>query len=188
MRTRLLIVALCAATAVVAAAAEGATVTVNAAVVAGSTLSVAGNGAPPSFSLTLNGADQTTTYTLPVSVVDARGMSSGGGWNLTVTSTQFSDGAGHTFPATASTITGLSPATACGAGSTCTLPTNNVSNSNLALPAGSTPPAAVKWFNAANATGLGTTNINATVSVFVPANVFAATYSSTLTLATVAGP
>jgi hypothetical protein len=188
MRTRLLIAALCIATAVLAVSAEAATVVVNAAVVAGSTLSVAGNGTPPSFSLTLNGADQTTTYTLPVSVVDARGMSAGGGWNLTVTSTQFSDGAGHTFPTTASTITGLSPATACGAGSTCTLPTNSVSSSNLALPAGSTPPAAVKWFNAANATGLGTANINATVSVFVPANVFAATYSSTLTLAIVAGP
>jgi hypothetical protein len=190
MRKRLLIAALCTAAAVLTVSAEAATVVVvvNAAVVAGSTLSVAGNGTPPSFSLTLNGADQTTTYTLPVSVVDARGMNAGGGWNLTVTSTQFSDGAGHTFPTTASTITGLSPATACGAGSTCTLPTNSVSSSNLALPAGSTPPAAVKWFNAANATGLGTANINATVSVFVPANVFAATYSSTLTLAIVAGP
>jgi len=63
-----------------------------------------------------------------------------------------------------------------------------VSNSNLALPAGASPPTAVKWFNAANATGLGTVNINATVSVAVPANVFAATYSSTVTLAAVAGP
>jgi hypothetical protein len=183
-----LLIALCSATAFLAVSAEAATVTVNAAVVAGATLSAAGNGAAPSFSLTLNGLDQTTTYTLPVSVIDARGLAAGGGWNLTITSTQFNDGAGHTFPAAASTITGLSPATACGTGSTCTLPTNSVSNSNLALPAGASPPTAVKWFNAANATGLGTVNINATVAVTVPANVFAATYSSTVTLAAVAGP
>jgi hypothetical protein len=183
-----LLIALCTAAAFLAVSAEAATVTVNAAVVAGATLSAAGNGAAPSFSLTLNGLDQTTTYTLPVSVVDARGLSAGGGWNLTITSTQFNDGAGHTFPTTASTITGISPATACGTGSTCTLPTNSVSNSNLALPAGAAPPTAVKWFNAANATGLGTINVNATVSVAVPANVFAATYSSTVTLAAIAGP
>jgi hypothetical protein len=188
MRIWPLIAALCAATAVLAVSAEAATVTVSASVVAGSTLSAAGTGTP-SFSLTLNGADQTSTYTLPVSVVDARGLSTGGGWSLTVTSTQFSDGSGHTFPATASTITGISPAPTCGTGSTCTPPTNNVSNSNLALPASVTPPPpAVKYFNAANATGLGTVNVNATVSVAVPANVFAGTYTSTVTVATVAGP
>jgi hypothetical protein len=172
----------------VAAAASAATtgsVTDNATVNAGSTLSVAPNGTP-SFSLTLNGADQTATYTLPVSVVDARGLASGGGWNLTVTSTSFSDGSGHSFPTTASTMTGVS--TSCGTGSTCTIPTNSVSNTSLALPAGSTAPTAVKFENAANATGLGTTNVNATVSVSVPANVFAGTYSSTVTVAVVAGP
>jgi hypothetical protein len=91
------------------AAARAATVTVNATVTAGTTLSVAGNGTP-SFALTLNGDDQTTSYTLPVQVVDARGLAVGGGWNVTVTSTQFSDGAGHVFPATASRITGVTAA------------------------------------------------------------------------------
>jgi len=52
----------------------------------------------------------------------------------------------------------------------------------------STAPAAVKFVNAAAATGLGTTNVNATVSVAVPANVFAGTYSSTVTVSIVAGP
>lgn len=187
MRTWPLIAALCAATAVLAGSANATALTVNATVTGGGTLSVAGVGSP-SFAVTLNGLDQTATYTLPVTVVDARGMSSGGGWNLTVTSTQFSDGAGHTFPAAASTITGISPATTCGTNSTCTLPTNAVNSTNLALPAGATAPTAVKWFNAANATGLGTVNVNAGVSVAVPANVFAATYSSTVTVAIVAGP
>jgi hypothetical protein len=167
------------------AAAQAANVTVNATVTAGSTLSVAGTGSP-SFSLTLNGDDQTTSYTLPVQVVDARGLASGGGWNPTVTSTQFSDGSGHTFPTSASTITNVT--SGCHSGSTCTVPTNNVSNSNLAVPAGSGPPTAVKFYNAANATGLGRIDVNATVSVAVPANTIAATYSSTITVAVVAGP
>lgn len=177
--------ALLAALASVAAATAATSVTVNATVNAGSTLSVAANGTA-SFSLTLNGADQTTSYTLPVSVVDARGLATGGGWNLTVTSTSFSDGSGHSFPATASTITGVS--TTCGSGSTCTPPTNSVVNSNLALPAGAAAPAPVKFENAANATGLGTTNLAANVQVGVPANTFAGTYSSTVTVAVVAGP
>lgn len=185
MRNLALILACCTAAGVLAAAATAATVTVSGTITAGSTLSVAPNGTP-SFNLTLNGVDQTTTYTLPVSVIDARGLATGGGWNLTVTSTQFNDGSGHTFPATASTITGVT--SGCGTNSTCTLPTNNVSNTNLAVPAGATAPAAVKYMNAATATGLGTTNVNATVSVAVPANVFAGTYSSTVTVSIVAGP
>ena len=166
-------------------AARAAPVTVNATVAAGATLSVAGNGAP-SFSLTLNGDDQTTSYTLPVQVVDARGLAVGGGWNVTVTSTQFQDVAGHTFPAGASKITGV--AAACHSGSTCTLPTNSVANSNLAVPAGVIPPTAVKFYNAATATGLGRIDANATVSVAIPANTIAATYTSTVTVAIAAGP
>ena len=186
MRTRLSLATILAGAALVAvAAAQAATVTVNGTVTAGSTLSAAGNGSP-TFSLTLNGDDQTATYTLPVQVVDARGLAVGGGWNLTVTSTQFSDGSGHSIPASASTITGVT--SGCQSGSTCTLPTNNVANSNLAVPAGSGPPAAVKYFNAANVTGLGRINVNATVAVVVPANTIAATYSSTITVSAVAGP
>ena len=183
MRTSILVLVLCAA---IGATAASAAVTVSATVAAGTTLSVSGTGSP-SFSLTLNGVDQTTSYTLPLSVVDARGLATGGGWNLTITSTQFNDGAGHTFPTTASTITGTGTPS-CGANSTCTVPTNSVNNASIAVPAGATAPAAVKFFNAANATGLGTVNVSASVSVAVPSNVFAGTYSSTVTVAAVAGP
>jgi WxL domain surface cell wall-binding len=174
----------------VATVARGATtamVSVSSTVTGGSTLSVAPTGSP-SFGITLNGIDQTVGYTLPVSVVDARG--NGGGWNLTVTSTTFDDGtglgSGHTFPATASTITGV--ATSCGSGSTCTTPSNNVSNSSLTIPAGSTAPAAVKYYNAGASSGMGTVNADATVAVTIPANVFAGTYTSTVTVAIAAGP
>jgi hypothetical protein len=179
------LIALLFALAALATASVASAITVQGTVTAGTTLTATGVGSP-TFSLTLNGADQTASYTLPVSVVDARGLAAGGGWNLTITSTQFNDGSGHTFPATASTITGVT--TACGASSTCLAPTNAVTNSNLAVPAGVSAPAPVKYENAATATGLGTNTVSATVQVAVPANVFAGSYSSTVTVAIAAGP
>ena len=171
------------ALAALAGSARAAAVAVSGVVTGGAALSVAGNGTP-SFSLTLNGTDQTVTYTLPVEAIDPRGT--GTGWNLTVTSTQFSDGSGHTFPTSASTITGTT--NGCGPSSTCTAATNAVANSNLGLPAAAVAPAAVKFFNATAATGLGKIDVNATVSVLVPANVFAGTYNSTVTVSVVSGP
>jgi WxL domain surface cell wall-binding len=184
MRKRALI-ALLATVATLATASVAAAITVQGTVTAGTTLTATGVGSP-TFNLTLNGVDQTPTYALPVSVIDARGLAAGGGWNLTITSTQFNDGSGHTFPTTASTMTAV--ATACGASSTCLAPTNGVANTNLAVPAAAVAPAAVKWENAANATGLGTNTVTATIQVAVPANVFAGVYSSTVTVAIIAGP
>ena len=165
-----------------AVGATAATVTVNATVTAGSTLSVASLNAP-SFSLTLTGDDQTGTYQSQLQVVDARGLATGGGWNLTIGATQFSDGAGHTLPTTADTISSVT--SACHSGSTCTLPTNSVSNTNLSIP---TSPSTSKFLNAATATGLGRIDVNVNVNVAVPANTIAATYSSTLTVAVATGP
>jgi len=171
-----------AAAALAATAAEAATVTVNATVTTGSTLSVSSLNTP-SFSLTLNGDDQTGTYQAQLQVVDARGLASGGGWNLTIGATQFSDGAGHTLPSNADTISTVT--SACHTGSTCTLPTNSVSNTNLAVPVS---PSTTKFLNAATATGLGRVDVNVNVNVAVPANAIAATYSSTLTVAVATGP
>jgi hypothetical protein len=179
------IIALLASLAALATASVAAAITVQGTVTAGATLTATGVGTP-TFALTLNGVDQTPTYALPVSVVDARGKATSGGWNLTITSTSFNDGAGHTFPTTASTMTAVG--TVCGASSTCLAPTNAVLNTNLAIPAATVAPAAVKWENAANATGLGTNTVTATIQVAVPANVFAGVYSSTVTVAIVAGP
>jgi WxL domain surface cell wall-binding len=141
--------------------------------------------ATPSFSVTLDGTDQTASYTLPITLTDSRG--SGAGWNLTITSTQFSTGGGtpNTLPTGASTITAVS--SSCKAGSTCTNPTNSVSYA-LGLPAGSTPPTAAKFFNAALNTGLGKFTVTPTVQVSVAGNAIAGTYTSTVTLAVVSGP
>ncbi len=178
--------ALAAVLTTAAAAFAGTTVGVTSVVTAGTTLSVAG-GTPPGFNVTLNGTDQTVNYTLPVIVVDARGGTLG--WNLTVTSTTFTDGSsgtGHSFAANASTITGVTAG--CGTNSTCLLPINNVTNTNLGLPGASGTP--VKYFNASSAAGAGrgTINVNATVAVAVPANVFAGSFTSTITVAISSGP
>jgi hypothetical protein len=184
MSRLLKIAALSLATALVAAAAvKAATVTVTSVVTAGTALTVAA-GTPPSFGVTLNGADQTVNYVLPMDVVDARGGTLG--WNLTITSTTFTNGAGlgHSFAANASTITGV--VATCGTGSTCLLPTNSVANTNLGLPGASGTP--VKYLNAATSTGRGAMNVDATVAVVVPANVFAGSFTSTVTVAISSGP
>jgi hypothetical protein len=136
----------------------------------------------PTFGLTLSGLDQTTTYTLPVEVTDTRTTSTG--WNLTVTSTQFTTGS-KTLATTASTITGVTHA--CNSGSTCTTPTNSVTYP-LTVPAGSTPPTAAKFYNAASGTGTGILDATPTVQVAVPANSSAGSYSSTVTLTVASGP
>ena len=122
---------------------------------------------------------------IATTVTDATG--SGSGWNLTITSTQFTTGGGspHTLSTSASSLTGVT--NSCVGGATCTSPTNSIGYP-VAVPAGSTPPAAVKYFNAAANTGQGQFTNTPSVSVSVPANTYAGSYTSTLTLAAVSGP
>jgi hypothetical protein len=166
----------------VANAATTANPIVTGTVTAG-TLSLA-TAAAPTFSANLALGDSTPTYTLPLSAVDTTGT--GAGWNLTITSTQFTTGGGtpHTLATNASAITGVTSVCASG---TCTNPTNAVTYP-LVVPAAATPPAAVKFFNAAANTGLGSFTATPTVGVFVPAASFAGSYSSTLTVSIVSGP
>jgi len=165
-----------------AMAATTANPTVTGTVSAGA-LSVA-TSAAPTFSANLANGDSTPTYTLPLTAVDTTGT--GAGWNLTITSTQFTTGGAtpHTLAANASTITGVTSACASG---TCTNPTNAVTYP-VGVPAGTTPPTAVKFFNAAANTGLGSFTVTPTMGVFVPATSFAGSYSSTLTVSIVSGP
>jgi hypothetical protein len=58
----------------------------------------------------------------------------------------------------------------------------------VAVPAGSGPPTAVKFFNSAANTGMGLFTLTPTIGVFVPQNTYAGTYTSTLTIAVVSGP
>lgn len=148
------------------------------------TLSVS-TSAAPSFTANLNGGDQAQTFTVPLTLNDTRtGASAGLGWNTTITSTQFTTGS-KTLPTTASTITAVT--SSCANGGLCTNPTNSTSYP-VAVPAGSTPPTAVKFFSAAGGTGKGLFTLTPTVSVSIPQNSFVGAYSSTLTIAVVSGP
>src|SRR5438270_12716121 len=104
--TKRLIIALAtfAAAALPAQSALAATATVTGTVNAG-TLSIT-TSATPRFSVTLNGTDKTGTYTAATTVTDATGT--GSGWNLTITSTQFTTvgSSPQTLTTTASSPTG----------------------------------------------------------------------------------
>src|SRR3954447_8890695 len=172
-----------AASALFAQPALAASATVTGSVNAG-TLSIS-TSATPSFSVTLDGTDKTGSYSVPTTVTDATG--SGAGWNLTITSTQFTTGGGspHTLSTSASSLTGVT--NSCAGGATCTNPTNAITYP-IGGPAGSSPPTAVKYFNAAVNTGQGQFTNTPSISVSVPANSYTGSYSSTLTLAAVSGP
>ena len=162
------------------AMAANATVT---GTLSGSALSLT-TSATPSFSANLDSGDQTPTYTVPLTIKDTRG--SGAGWNATITSTQFTTGGGspQTLATNASTLTGVT--SSCTSG-TCTNPTNAITYP-VSVPAASSPPTAVKFFNAAANTGMGVFTNTPTIGVFVPQSSFAGTYTSTLTLSVVSGP
>jgi WxL domain surface cell wall-binding len=185
MKQRILMVLGVAAVALVAAsAATAGNVTATANVAAGNSgnlaLSLPSN---PSISSTLDGTDQTASYSLGLGLNDVRG--SGAGWNLTITSTAFSDGT-HSLATDSSIISGLS--TGCLAGGTCTNPTNSLSYP-LAVPAAAgSAPTAVKFFNAAANTGMGRFTVTPSIDVAVPGNAYAGGYTSTVTIAAVSGP
>jgi WxL domain surface cell wall-binding len=177
MRHRILILgAVGAGALVVTAAALGATLTATANVSGAAGISFA-LPSPPSVSSTLDGTDQTVSYSPLLGVVDARG--SGAGWNLTVSATSFSDGSGHTLAP--GTLTGV--VAACRAGNSCTAATSSGITYPLVLNG-----TAAKFFNAAAATGLGKFDVTPSVDVSIPGNAYAGTYTSTVTLAVASGP
>ena len=151
--------------------------------VSGSTLSLS-TTASPTFSANLDNGDSTPTFTVPLTTQDTRGT--GAGWNETITSTQYTTGGAspNTLATNASSLTGVTQSCASGQ---CTSPSNSVTYP-VAVPAGSTAPSAVKFYNAAANTGMGKFTITPTIGVFVPGNSYAGTYTSTLTLSIVSGP
>ena len=176
MRQRLFIllgsaaVALAAAT---AALAGNLTATVTVSGAAGMSMNLP---ADPSLTETLDGTDQVVTWSAILGIVDARGT--GAGWNLTLATTTFADGSGHTLAPGAVTAVGA----VCQGGSSCTGATNSVT---YPITISGT---AVKFFNAAANTGLGKVNVTPSVDVAIPGNAYAGTYTSTVTLAAVSGP
>lgn len=181
MKSPRLLIALLAASALAAlpTAALAANVTATG-TLTGSTLSLS-TSATPSFSANLNEGDSTPTYTVPLTIQDTRGT--GAGWNATITSTTFTTGT-VSLATNASSLTGVTNVCASG---TCTNPTNSITYP-VAVPAATTAPTAVKFFNAAANTGMGKFTTTPTIGVFVPQSSTAGTYTSTLTIAIVSGP
>ena len=177
-----IIAAVALAVASAASAATSASVTATGTVTGASALSLA-TAASQTFSDTLDGTDQTASYTIPLTVIDATGT--GAGWNTTITSTLFTTSGSKTLASSASSITSVT--SACVAGGTCTNPTNSLAYS-IGVPAAATAPAAVKFFNAAANTGMGRFTITPTIQVAIPGNSFAGSYTSTVTVAVVSGP
>jgi hypothetical protein len=166
-----------------AAVAVAGNITATATVTGAGALGLTHNPTATVSSVTLDGLDQTATYTLPLSITDARG--NGAGWNATITSTTFTDASSHTLATSASSVSGVT--SSCLAGGSCTAPTNAITYP-LTVPAGATAPAAVKVFNAAANTGMGRFTVTPTIGVAVPGNAYAGTYTSTVTVAVVSGP
>lgn len=130
----------------------------------------------PSLTDTLDGTDQVVSWSALLGIVDARG--SGAGWNLTVSATTFSDGAGHTLaPGSVASVS-----SACQGGSSCSGATNSVT---YPITLGGT---ASKFFNAGAGSGMGKVNVTPSMDVAIPGNAYAGTYASTVTLAAVSGP
>ena len=169
-----LAIAVLALAAATAALAGNLTATATVGGTAGISLNLPSN---PSITTTLDGTDQTATYAPILGLVDARG--NGVGWNLQISATTFSDGAGHTLAQGQV----ASVAQACTIGSTCTLATS--SGITYPLTIGTT---AGKFFSAALNTGLGKVNVTPTVNVAIPGNAYAGVYTSTVTLAATTGP
>ena len=130
------------------------------------------------WSATLNGTNRTATYNLPLTVQDS-GTAPTAGWNLTIGETQYTGG-GRTLPTPVSQVTAVT--TTC---TSCTVnPTNSV-GLPVALPV---TPGTIKFYNAAASTGLGSFTIRPTITVTVPADAFAGSYTATVTTAIVSGP
>jgi hypothetical protein len=131
----------------------------------------------PAVSATLNGTDQEVSDGFDITVEDSRGT--GAGWNLSIASTAFTDGA-KSLAADAAAITDVTAA--CVNGATCTDPTSSVPYP-LTLSS-----SADKLYSAAADTGLGKFTVTPTLRVAVPANTYAGSYTSTITITSAETP
>lgn len=128
----------------------------------------------------ITGAAQTTTAALAAfSVSDLRGT--GDGWHVTAQATQFSTGGVTPITLAANSLT-MSEPTVAANGTTSPNPTVNAGPYTI-------DGAAVSVASAAVDTGMGTYDFSATtLTLSLPANVKAGTYSSTVTVSAVTAP
>jgi len=164
-------------------------------------------GAPSTIKWTtsLSGFDLNKDGRLTITAVDATG--SGTGWNLTATVTPFTDSTGTTKCTAAApcrmhkplTINGSATSAKinktageqCDDGSTCNRSTNTVTYP-VTLPttcaASGRPCQPAVLASAAKTSGMGAIDLSTDWWMTIPANTYAGTYTSTITLSIVSGP
>lgn len=156
--------------------------------VAANTLTVS-SPATAAFAVTLNGADQTASYSLSVPInytSPTRNTQATNGWQITATSTVFTGtNTSRTLATTATTVSVIDDASCTG--QNCSNPSNSVIYP-LTLPADTLAPTAIAIVNAAPGSGVGSNVETVQLSVAIPANTYADNYKSTLTLAAIEGP
>jgi hypothetical protein len=134
---------------------------------------------------TLDGQNKTVTASQPLDIADATG--SGAGWNVTATSTLFTN-ASHTLASGATTIASAPSGPTCDTNVTCTVGSATTVSYPYSLPAAASAPTATKMFNAPAGTGMGDQTVTPTWTLAIPGNAYAGNYTSTWTLSLVSGP
>jgi hypothetical protein len=138
------------------------------------------------FAATLDGTDQVADATQALDVLDNTG--SAAGWNVTLTSTTFTDTA-DSVSLSNDSASDSGALGACDTDVTCALATNTVSSDYpLTVPADATAPTAVKIMSAAIGTGMGPQTWTHSMHLAIPANTHAGTYLSTWTYSLVSAP
>jgi hypothetical protein len=144
------------------------------------------------FADNLNGLDQSATYSLSVPISytsNANNKNATLGWHLTATSTTLKgNGTARTLSTTASKVTAIADPAGCTLAN-CTDATNSATITYpITIPAATAAPAAATVFWATAGSGAGGNTLTMQVSVAIPANTYADTYASTMTLAVIEGP
>ena len=128
---------------------------------------------------TLSGVATTSVLTVPVTATDL--SDTGAGWNISASASGVFTAGARTLPSNATSLT-ASSATALA--STCTLPINTIAPS---VPL-STSGVAAANFNAQPNSGTGSSTINLTYTIAIPAGALPGSYSSSWTIAISSGP
>jgi hypothetical protein len=137
--------------------------------------------------ITLDGTDKTTSGSFAIDLKDLTGT--GTGWHVTIATTPFTTTNGvvtDTLTNTAAYISNVAMICDNPGTQTCTNPTNNItvddSTNRLILDGTET------LYNAAANTGMGDFTLTPTFKLNLPADAYAGTYQSTLTVSVISGP
>ena len=131
----------------------------------------------PSVGLTLNGNDQTVSFNLAFTLNNSVSSS----WHVTITATQFKAASTPLPTAALTNVTAVATTSAC-SGSAC--PGNSIG-----YPVNIIAGTPVTFYNntSGGSHGVGTFTLLATITVLVPANTRAGTYTCTITISFISG-